>query len=174
MEFNQGNSVFGSTYEKEAAKDDDFWRQRVSRPQATTFVAVSAQDGRIVSSLTLVRGMQPSPLLGMAAGLVADERDKDSKTLLHWAVNGVYTAPEARRQGIAKAVFETALAFSFASAEAERKSCLVSILAREENEVAIGMYRRMGFVDLSYVQDDGNAVLYMFKARTEPTFSESM
>lgn len=109
----------------------------------------------------------------MAAGLVPEERDKDSATLLHWAVNGVYTAPDARRQGIAKAVFEKALAFSFAAAEMEGKSCLVSIYAREENEVAIGMYQRMGFVDLSYVEADGNAVLYMFKAREEATSTDS-
>ncbi|KAJ4159359.1 uncharacterized protein LMH87_008264 [Akanthomyces muscarius] len=164
---------FGSTYEKEVAKDDDFWRQRVSRPIATTFVAVLTHERRVVSSLTLIRGGQPSSLLAMAAGLVPEERDKDSATLLHWAVNGVYTAPDARRQGIAKAVFEKALAFSFAAAEMEGKSCLVSIYAREENEVAIGMYQRMGFVDLSYVEADGNAVLYMFKAREEATSTDS-
>lgn len=166
------NPVFGSTYEMEVAKDDDFWRRRVSRPTATTYVAVRTQDRRVVSSLTLVRGGQPSSLLAMAAGLVPEERDKDSAMLLHWAVNGVYTAPDARRRGIAKAVFDKALAFAFAAAEAEEKSCLVSIYAREENEVAIGMYQRMGFVDLSFVEADGNAVLYMFKAR-EPTSIES-
>ncbi|ATY59265.1 Acyl-N-acyltransferase [Cordyceps militaris] len=158
---------FGSTYEKEAAKDDDFWRLRVSRPGATTFVAVRTPDRRIVSSLTLVRGTQPSPILSMAAGLIPAERDKDSAALLHWAVNGVYTARDARRQGLAKGVFEAALAFAFAEAAAEGKSCLVSILVREENELAMGMYARMGFGDLGYVEADGNAVMYMFKARPE-------
>lgn len=127
-----------------------------------------------MSSLTLIRGTQPSPLLAMAAGLVPEERDKDSAALLHWAVNGVYTAPDARRRGLARAVFETALAFSFAAAEAQGRSCLVSILAREENAVAIGMYKRMGFVDLSYVEADGNTVLYMFKARSGVEDAESM
>ncbi|KAK8150911.1 hypothetical protein G3M48_004591 [Beauveria asiatica] len=165
--------VFGATYEREVARDDGFWRQRSSRPSTTTFVAVRNQDHRVLSSLTLVRGTQPSSVLAMAAGLVPEERDKDSKTLLHWAVNAVYTAADARRQGIAKAVFEKALAFSFSTAETEGKSCLVSILAREENEVAIDMYLRMGFIDLSYVEDDGNAVLYMFKARPAPKGAES-
>ncbi|KAJ6786726.1 hypothetical protein PWT90_09664 [Aphanocladium album] len=158
---------FGSTYEKEVAKDDDFWRQRVSLPASTTFVAVGKQNGLIASSLTLIRGWQPSALLAMAAGLAPEERDKDSKTLLHWAVNGVYTAPDARRQGIAKAVFERALDYAFATAEAEGKSCLVSVLARADNEVAIGIYQRMGFIDLSYATDNDNAEMYMFKARED-------
>lgn len=147
------------------AKDDDFWRHRVSRPEAKTFVAVTKEDRRILSSVTLIRGSQPSSLLAMAAGLVPEDRDKDSKTLLHWAVNGVYTAQDARRRGIAKAVFEKAMAYSFASAAAEGKACLVSILAREENEVAIGMYERMGFVNIDYESGDGNTVLFMFRER---------
>ncbi|OAA53681.1 Acyl-CoA N-acyltransferase [Cordyceps fumosorosea ARSEF 2679] len=165
---------FGSTYETEVAKEDEFWRRRVSRPEATTFVAVqAAPDRRILSSLTLIRGTQPSPVLAMAAGLVPEERDKDSRTLLHWAVNGVYTARDARRRGIARAVFARALAFSFETAAAEGKSCLVSILVREENEVAIGMYRRMGFVDVGYAEVDGNTVLYMFKGREEPNLDSA-
>ncbi|KAM3487878.1 hypothetical protein MY3957_008817 [Beauveria namnaoensis] len=163
---------FGATYEKEVARDDGFWRQRLSRPSTTTFVAIRNQDLRVLSSLTLVRGTQPSSVLAMAAGLAPEERDKDSKTLLHWAVNAVYTAADARRQGIAKAVFEKALAFSFSTAETEGKSCLVSISAREENQVAIDMYLRMGFIELSYVED-GDAVLYMFKARPEAEGAES-
>ncbi|KAJ3472216.1 hypothetical protein NLG97_g11183 [Lecanicillium saksenae] len=80
---------------------------------------------------------------------------------------GVYTVPDARRQGISKAVFKRALEFSFDSAETEKKSCLVAILAREDNDVAIGMYERLGFSNLDYVQADGNALLYMFKARKD-------
>lgn len=149
--------------------DDDFWRRRIARPEAKTFVAVSNTDREILSSVTIVRGTAISPLMGMAIGLLGEERDKDSKVLLHWAVNGVYTAQHARRQGLSKAVFKGMMEYAFKSAEEEGKSCLVTILARDANALAVGMYKRMGFTAIEYVNDDGNLVLYLLKREDEST-----
>lgn len=161
--FNMEFLAFGSSYSHEVSMGDDFWRKRVARPDAKTFVAIDNKEFNIVSSLTLVRGGQVSPLLAMQIGLLAEERDVDSATLLHWAVNGVYTIPCARRQGISKSVFKAAVEFAYAAAEAEEKSCLVTIVARSQNEVAVAMYQRLGFTALSYVNDSGNVTLYMLR-----------
>lgn len=101
----------------------------------------------------------------MAVGLLPEEREANAPTLVHWVVNAVYTAREARRRGVAKAVFTRALEYAFETAEKEGKSCLVTLLAKHENAVAIGMYEKMGLEKIEYVDDSENVLLYTWKRR---------
>lgn len=73
-------SAFGSTLEREHAFGPDDWRDRLGPP-----------------GVTLVAG---DPVVGMAWGMP----DADDPTLAH--LYGMWVAPEARRQGIGRALVE--------------------------------------------------------------------
>jgi ribosomal protein S18 acetylase RimI-like enzyme len=80
-------SSFGSTYEREAAFDDDVWEERVERgasgDDAATFVALVAEE---------------------PVGLVSGFRDEEEPDLFD--VVGMWVAPEARGRGVGRRLLE--------------------------------------------------------------------
>lgn len=135
---------FGSTYEREVQFTDDIWRSRVLQPSAKTIVATeTGETGDILSSITIVRDLPVESLVQERLGF--DRDDPSTKPTLHWTVNGVYTAPQARRKGVMRALISKALEFGFDVALSEGRSCLVTVLAMKDNTAAIKLYEQAGF-----------------------------
>ena len=139
--------AFGSTYARETAFADNVWSSHLSNPQAATFIAL--QSDRIVSTITVI-GPLPydpdklSPLDNPWATLDGRATTADS----HWRVNGMFTLPEARGQGIARALLEAAKKFGVYQAEASAKDLVISIAVDEDNAPARSLYERCGFVTI--------------------------
>lgn len=119
--------------------DDEFWRNRISNPLAQTFIAMrSNESNEILSSLTLF-GPMPLP-----ETLIT--HDDEAQMPLHWAVNGVWTLPEARRKGISAALSSLAKEWAISQADAAGRDGLLTVLAYEANTSAIALYEKKGFV----------------------------
>lgn len=110
---------------------DDAWISRITNPRATTFVATQ-QDGRVISSLTLV---------------ASEDNDKPASAAepMSWHVNAVFTLPEARRKGVASAVMAHAKRFARVEAEARKRAFIFVITVFPSNAVAKMAYEKQGF-----------------------------
>jgi GNAT superfamily N-acetyltransferase len=143
-------SSFLSTYTRESAFTDDIWYARLSNPKAITFIAV--QSDRIVSSIALIGPLPfgPDVLSPLGNPWVSMDGDATVKipTTSHWRINGMFTLPEARGQGTAKALIEAAKKFGAAQAEASGKGLVLSIAVDEDNVAAKSLYERCGFVTI--------------------------
>jgi GNAT superfamily N-acetyltransferase len=139
--------AFGSTYAREAAFTDDVWYNRLANPKAATFIALRAD--RIVCTLTLVGPLPCSPeesspthdpwtVLG----------GNTNPTYLHWRINGMFTLPEARGQGVAKALVERATKYGSDEASKSGKVFAGSIAVHEDNPAARSLYAKCGFVPI--------------------------
>lgn len=126
-------------------------------------MAVDAEHRRILSSVTLV-GPRPVPDdiqtvdLSMASG----------EPPLHWQVNAVYTAPEARRRGIGIALMKAATRSAVEQAAGQGKDCLLTVLTDEVNARAMGLYQKAGFA-VSNVTANGDLQLVRFLPRERST-----
>lgn len=93
--------AFSSTYEREKSFDDETWLSRLTNPSATTFIA--NQSNRIVSTLTVIENLPQAPEdispLGNPWIAVSEESSLPPK-VLHSRINGMFTLPEARREGL--------------------------------------------------------------------------
>ncbi|KAK3337321.1 acyl-CoA N-acyltransferase [Cercophora scortea] len=153
-------SCFSSTYAREAALHDNDWRQRVLNPLRTTVVAVAVapddhgkedgeeEDQPILSSATLIGPIPPPP--AYASG---------STEPLHWEVNGVWTAPEARRNGLAQRVLEAAAAYAKAQATEKQRGCLLSVLVVRDNLAALSLYTACGYEVMSVQEEEQEATV---------------
>ena len=140
---------FLSTYARESAFTDDVWYERLSNPNATTFVAM--QSGRIVSTIALIGPLPygPDELSPLGNPWVTMDGDATVKTASsHWRINGMFTLPEARGQGTAKALIEAAKKFGATHADAAGKHLVLSIAVDEDNVAAKALYHRCGFVTI--------------------------
>ena len=139
--------AFFSTYARESAFTDDVWYKRLSNPEAITFIAV--QSDRIVSSIALIGPLPygPGELSPLGNPWVSMDGDAAVKipTTSHWRINGMFTLPEARGQGTAKALIEAAQKFGAAQAEGSGKDPVLSIAVDEDNVTAKSLYERCGF-----------------------------
>ncbi|KAK3695196.1 hypothetical protein B0T22DRAFT_370525, partial [Podospora appendiculata] len=157
-------SSFSSTYAREAAFDDDNWRRRILNPLATTLVAVAIapSDGRdsrkedgeeeegqpILSSATLIGPIPPPP--GHAT---------TTPEPLHWEVNAVWTAPEARRNGLAQRVLEATAAHARAQATEKQRGCLLSVTVARDNPGALSLYAKCGYEVMSVQEQEAKIQL---------------
>lgn len=96
---------------------------------------------RILSSVTFF-GPVPLPDAVVQA-IGASQTDIDLP--LHWGVNGVWTAPEARRRGLGLALMGMAKQWAADQAAAQGRDCVVTTIVYETNKDAIGFYQRSGF-----------------------------
>lgn len=139
---------FLSTYARESAFTDDIWYERLSNPKAITFIAVKSD--RIVSSIAVLGPLPygPDELSPLGNPWVTMDGDSTLKipTTSHWRINGMFTLPEARGQGTAKALIEAAKKFGANQAEASGKDCVLSIAVEEDNVPAKALYQKCGFV----------------------------
>jgi ribosomal protein S18 acetylase RimI-like enzyme len=156
---------FLSTYSREIAFTDDVWYERLSNPKAVTFIAV--QSGHIVSSLAVLGPLPygPDELSPLGNPWFAIDGDPTVKILntSHWRINGMFTLPEARGQGIAKALIEAAKKFCATQAQTSGKDHVLSIAVEEDNLPAKALYQRCGFVTIKEQlnRSDSRRVLLM-------------
>jgi len=149
---------FGSNYARESAFPDEVWYERLSNPKAITFIAV--QLGNIVSSITALGPLPHGPDVLSAIGnpWVATDVDATVETTsLHWRINGMFTLPQARGQGTAKALIEAAKRFGIAQAEASGKELVLSIAVHEDNAPAKTLYAGCGFVAIEEETNRGDS-----------------
>lgn len=84
--------------------------------------------------------------------------------LVRWHVTGVFTLPDARRQGIANDVMKNGTQYAVRSAAAQGRNCLLTVDVYTDNASAKLHYEKAGFVVFSEGQDNGRptAELAMF------------
>jgi ribosomal protein S18 acetylase RimI-like enzyme len=163
---------FLSTYAREIAFTDDVWYERLSNPKAVTFIAV--QSDRIVSSIAVLGPLPygPDELSPLGNPWVTMDGDATVKipTTSHWRINGMFTLPEARGQGTAKALIEAAKKFGATQAEASGKDCVLSIAVEQDNVPAKALYQKCGFVTIKEEinQSDSRNVLLMTWVPSSP------
>lgn len=153
-------TVFGSNYASEVSMPDDFWRNRVRNPSARTFVAVRLESEAVLSSVTLIQNIPVPPGLKVRLGIEATE--VENELLLHWAVNAVYTGQESRRKGIGREVMGYALKYAADTSISEGKSCLCTVLVKQDNIVARSMYEKAGFMAVGETLQDGTLQLFLW------------
>ena len=109
-------TAFGSTYDREAAFDDELWVSRL-QPQANPHFVAATDDGVVV---------------GLAAGIRSD--DGNAELVAMWV------APEARGSGAADALVEAVLAWARSASFPGLR-----LHVTEGNERAERLYERHGF-----------------------------
>ena len=149
---------FLSTFARESAFTDEVWYERLSNPKAITFVAV--QSDRIISSIALIGPLpygpdELSPLGNPWVSLSGEATVQIATT--HWRINGMFTLPEARGQGTAKALIEAAKKFGAREVRASDKTLVLSIAVDEDNVPAKALYERCGFVVIQKEANQGDS-----------------
>jgi ribosomal protein S18 acetylase RimI-like enzyme len=108
-------SAFGSTFEEERAEPESFWRERLGRANAATFLALDELR---------------------AVGLVTVFFEDVGRAHLV----SMWVSPEARREGIGRALVQTVLEWA-----ARNGAETVELWVTEANEPACHLYERCGF-----------------------------
>ena len=136
---------FGSTYEREIAFTDDIWLARLTNPSVVNLVAVLS--GKTLSSLTLLGPLNYSPdEMSPGGNPWTFTSGASPMKYSHWCFNGMFTAPEARGQGIAKALMKKGLEIGALRASEAGLEFVVSIVTGKDNIAARSLYETMGFV----------------------------
>ncbi|KAI1373623.1 hypothetical protein F4677DRAFT_212783 [Hypoxylon crocopeplum] len=145
--------AFGSTYDREICFTDDDWLSRIKSPLAKTFVAVFPPDEKVLSATSLI-GPLPNAdpasnpfQVGSEMGDGGDQhRDHEEASPVSFQISGVYTAPEARGQGVAKAVVKAAAEQAAKYAKQRGKQLALSVVVYASNTAAIAFYETCSFV----------------------------
>lgn len=128
--------AFLETYEQSLARPDAFWQQRAADAAEGTrtrqFVAV-APDGQWVGTVTV---LVERPAEGVRFGEAAEV---DQTHLV-----GVFVRPEIRGSGVADALFQEAVDWSWSLTDPPVER--VRLYVHESNPRAAAFYRRIGFV----------------------------
>ena len=139
--------AFGSTHAREIAFTDDVWYNRLANPKASTFIAI--QGDRVVCSITIVGPLPCSPEESSASGDPWTVLSGDATpNYLHWRINAMFTLPEARGQGIAKALIQSAIKYGSDEAAKSGKVFACSIVVDVDNPAARSLYEKCGFVPI--------------------------
>ncbi|KAI1479874.1 hypothetical protein F4774DRAFT_409388 [Daldinia eschscholtzii] len=150
----QDPDAFGSTYDREINFIDDEWLSRINNPLVKTFVAVRLHDRKVLSATSLIGPMpNPDPASNpfQASSEMRDASDHHHQnhaeaSSASFQITGVYTLPEARRQGLAKMLAEIAIGEAVAYAEQHGKRLELSLIVYTSNSGAISFYESCGFV----------------------------
>ncbi|KAI1807670.1 hypothetical protein F4811DRAFT_549743 [Daldinia bambusicola] len=147
--------AFGSTYDREIRFTDHDWLSRIHNPLVKTFVAVRLHDKKVLSATSLIGpmstpGTASNPFQASSEmGDVGDHHRNHGRgeaSFASFQVTGVYTLPEARRQGLAKTLAKTAIGEAVAYAEQHGKRLELSLIVYTSNSGAISFYESCGFV----------------------------
>lgn len=68
-----------------------------------------------------------------------------SRPAVHYRLLGIFTLPNARRQGISRALIRESIALARSEAELKGRDVLVSVVAEAENTAARRLYESCGF-----------------------------
>jgi len=131
--------AFCASLDVESAFDDAVWQQRAADGAAGVAVVTFVVDGDDDSG--------EHALSAMAVGvLVDDERARV------WRVDGLWVAPERRRQGCADALVHRILAHA-----RDNDADVVTTEVRAENTAALRFFERLGFAFAPAVTFSGRA-----------------
>jgi GNAT superfamily N-acetyltransferase len=144
--------AFLSTYAREVAFTDEVWYDRLTNPDAFTFLAL--QSSRVVGSLTL---LGPLPYLPEEQSLLANPwhppngdtpapvQEPDAS---HWCINGMFVLSEARGRGAARALIARSMDFGRQRAALSGKDFISSIAVDSDNVPAKSLYEKCGYVSI--------------------------
>lgn len=144
--------AFLSTYEREAAFEDDTWFNRLTNPDAFTFVTIDSS--RIVASLTMIGPMPyipedhsplQNPWLPPSTGKTTPAQEL---TTSHWRINAMFVLPEVRRQGAARDIIESAIVYARGRAVLSGKEFVASLAVDDDNLPAKYLYEKSSFVTI--------------------------
>ncbi|KAF3059405.1 putative acetyltransferase protein [Daldinia childiae] len=150
----QDPDVFGSTYNREINFSNVDWLSRINNPLVKTFVAVRLHDRKVLSATSLI-GPMPNPDPASNPFQVSSEmrdgsdhhcQNHGEASSVYFQISGVYTLPEARRQGLAKILAETAIEEALAYSKQHGKRLELSLVVYTSNGDAISFYESCGFV----------------------------
>ncbi|MFF0296846.1 GNAT family N-acetyltransferase [Kitasatospora sp. NPDC004614] len=128
------NIAFLDTYEAAAARPDEFWQDRAAgggELLARQFVAERADGGLDGAVTVLVERAGRQDVLG-------GQIEADQAHLV-----GVFVRPEQRGSGLARALFDAAIAY--ADGLDDPKVSRVRLYVHQDNERAEAFYRKIGF-----------------------------
>ncbi|KAI1079456.1 hypothetical protein F5B20DRAFT_165460 [Whalleya microplaca] len=144
--------AFGSTYAREVDFTDDDWVARLKNPLAKTFVAVRTHDGRVLSATSLIGPLLDSIPASNPTQVVKEMRNGGDQQQSHeispipFQITGVYTRPEARGQGLGKALAKAATEHALRQANEKGRALRLSVVVYKSNRAAISFYESCGFV----------------------------
>jgi len=143
--------AFGSTYAREIAFTDDIWYHRLANPKATTFVTL--QSDKVVCTLTTIG---PLPYTVEESSPATDPWIVHAEIFseppeYHLRINGMFTLPEVRGQGVAQALLEHVLAYGTGEAMKYGKRFAGAIVVDSDNPGARALYQKCGFVTVKEV-----------------------
>ncbi|XXG99067.1 hypothetical protein Hte_005401 [Hypoxylon texense] len=154
----QDPDAFGSTHEREINFTDADWLGRIKNPLAKTFVAVRTHDKRVLSATSLIGPLSNAEPVSNPSQASAEMRDGGDQPYIHgeaspapasyqsYQITGVYTMPEARGRGVAKAVAKAAIEQAIDEANQQGKQLALSVVVYSTNHAAISFYESCGFV----------------------------
>jgi hypothetical protein len=160
---------FGSTYSREVEFTDDIWLGRLTNPVATTFVAV--QSDRFASTLTVMGPLTYSPEELSPSANPWEVIEGMPQSPSHYRLGGMFTLPETRGHGIAKALIAKAVEHMSAQSKASRKEFVASLAVGKENDPARSLYEKCGFCILKeeiFQQQHGRVLEVLLLAYTGP------
>jgi len=134
---------FGSSYEREIAFSEDIWYNRLANPDAVTLVAL--QSGCIVCTITILGPLPFSPEELSPTVNPWELKGGATQSRSHWRINGMFTLPQARGQGIAKALIKKGLEYASTQAARSGKPFVASLVVDNDNLAAKALYEKCGF-----------------------------
>jgi ribosomal protein S18 acetylase RimI-like enzyme len=106
---------FGSTYEEEAIKDEEYWKERLLNPKRTFYVA--EEGDKFISTAT------------------SNNYDENI-----WSIQAVYTLPEFRGKGLSETLIRKLI-----DEAGQKGAKLITLGVNQKNSNAISLYEKLGF-----------------------------
>ncbi|KAF7936021.1 uncharacterized protein EAE98_002240 [Botrytis deweyae] len=154
--------AFPSNYSTEAAFSDEVWYKRLANPHAATYFAL--ENSKIIGTVSmlgpLIYGPEDMTVLGNPWQAIGDKKPNEL-AIRHYRMNGVFTLPDVRGQGVGKALIEAALKYAGGEAAVQGKAFVCSVVVESENSGARRLYERCGFVATKEVPNGDTAVILM-------------
>ncbi|KAI0838976.1 hypothetical protein F5Y06DRAFT_296135 [Hypoxylon sp. FL0890] len=149
----QEPDAFGSTYTREINFIEEDWLSRINNPLVKTLVAVHSNDRRVLSATSLIGPLpnrDPASNPFQASTEITGASDQHHNHVeaspLSFQISGVYTVPDARGKGIAKALIKTAVEEAINDAKQQDRKLNLSVIVYASNHAAISFYESCGFV----------------------------
>lgn len=154
--------AFASSYSREAAFPDEVWYERLANPHAATYFAL--ENSKIIGTVSvlgpLIYGPEDMTVLGNPWQAIGD-KTSNIQAMGHYRMNGVFTLPDVRGQGVGKALVEAALKYAGGQAAVQGKAFVCSIVVESDNAGAQRLYERCGFVAMKEVPNGDTSVILM-------------
>ncbi|TGO24526.1 hypothetical protein BPAE_0101g00450 [Botrytis paeoniae] len=154
--------AFASNYSTEAAFLDEVWYERLANPHAATYFAL--ENSKIIDTVSilgpLIYGSEDMIVLGNPWQAIGDKTSNE-QAMGHYRMNGVFTLPDVRGQGVGKALIEAALKYAGGEAAVQGKAFVCSVVVESDNAGARRLYERCGFVAMKEVPNGDTAVILM-------------